>query len=319
LRKVIIQIMMNKKPIGIYYEHPQAMNPLFAAFERLGVPYEKIKAQEYSYAPQEEEIPWGLVFNRLSANPFLEHKKKLIHYGANFLHHVESYGVPTINGLAAYTMDCNKARQFDLMRNMGINAPKTHFVHDTAQVLPIAEEMGYPVFWKPNVGGRGTGVQRFDTAEELEKSLTELDWGTDGVAMLQEYIPARDGVIYRLEVVGKKHLYTMRVPIPKDSFNLCLSEYCPIGKEEKQTAQDRNKVISLHDPAPQAIADVLAVLDACKIEIGSIEYMIDERTGERVYYDINALSCFASSATEMLGFDPHERVVEYVVEKLKKQ
>ena len=37
-------------------------------------------------------------------------------------------------------------------------------------------------------------------------------------------------------------------------------------------------------------------MQAAGIDVGGIEYMIDDRDGQRLYYDINALSNFVADA-----------------------
>ena len=48
------------------------------------------------------------------------------------------------------------------------------------------------------------------------------------------------------------------------------------------------------------------------IDVGGIEYMIDDRDGTLVYYDINALSNFVADAVNVVGFDPFARLVDYL-------
>ena len=38
----------------------------------------------------------------------------------------------------------------------------------------------------------------------------------------------------------------------------------------------------------------------------------DDRDGRVVYYDVNALSNFVADARRVIGFDPHERLVDYL-------
>ena len=42
------------------------------------------------------------------------------------------------------------------------------------------------------------------------------------------------------------------------------------------------------------------------------KYMIDDRDGRLVYYDINALSNFVADARRVIGFDPFERLVDFL-------
>jgi hypothetical protein len=51
---------------------------------------------------------------------------------------------------------------------------------------------------------------------------------------------------------------------------------------------------------------------ASGIEVGGIEYMIDDRDGSLVYYDVNALSNFVADAPRVVGFDPFARLADYL-------
>jgi hypothetical protein len=67
-----------------------------------------------------------------------------------------------------------------------------------------------------------------------------------------------------------------------------------------------------YTPPPQVIADCELIMQTAKIDVGGIEYMIDDRDGRMVYYDINALSNFVADAVNVVGFDPFVRLVDYL-------
>ena len=48
---------MERKPIGIFYEHPEWFAPLFAELDRRGLPYERILAHEHRFDPDERARP----------------------------------------------------------------------------------------------------------------------------------------------------------------------------------------------------------------------------------------------------------------------
>ena len=69
----------------------------------------------------------------------------------------------------------------------------------------------------------------------------------------------------------------------------------------------------------QAIRPEDPVIDACEaimqaahIDVGGIELMVDDRDGEIVYYDINALSNFVADPVRVIGFDPFAKLVDYL-------
>ena len=51
------------------------------------------------------------------------------------------------------------------------------------------------------------------------------------------------------------------------------------------------------------------------LDVGGIEYLVDERDGEAYIYDVNALSNFVSDAVNVVGFDPFPRLVDYLLER----
>ena len=56
---------MNNQPIGVLDEHPDWLNPLYAAFEERGIPFKKININTFSYDPQSKDcLPFYI--NRLS-------------------------------------------------------------------------------------------------------------------------------------------------------------------------------------------------------------------------------------------------------------
>ena len=50
------------------------------------------------------------------------------------------------------------------------------------------------------------------------------------------------------------------------------------------------------------------------IEVGGVEYVIDDKTGRLLYYDLNALSNFVADPVRMIGFNPYERLADYLME-----
>ena len=66
------------------------------------------------------------------------------------------------------------------------------------------------------------------------------------------------------------------------------------------------------DPAPEIIAAVERIAVAGGLEVGGVEYLIDDRDGSVLFYDINGLSNFVANPVQVLGFDPHDDLVEWL-------
>ncbi len=66
-------------------------------------------------------------------------------------------------------------------------------------------------------------------------------------------------------------------------------------------------------PPANVIGDVERIIAAAHIDVGGVEYLVNERDGEVYYYDINALSNFVADALQVVGFDPFPRLVDYIL------
>ena len=53
-------------------------------------------------------------------------------------------------------------------------------------------------------------------------------------------------------------------------------------------------------------------MQAANIDVGGVEVMIDDRDVTPRFYDINALSNFVANPLEVLGWDPHDRLVDWL-------
>ena len=94
--------------------------------------------------------------------------------------------------------------------------------------MEASEGLRFPVVVKANIGGSGAGIVKFATRDALAASANagELDLGVDHTALVQEFVPARGGHITRVETLGGKYLYAIKVYTTGESFNLCPADIC---------------------------------------------------------------------------------------------
>jgi glutathione synthase/RimK-type ligase-like ATP-grasp enzyme len=238
-----------------------------------------------------------------------------------YLKHLETLGVPVVNGYKAWTYETSKALQLQLMQSLGIKYPMARVVNHPSQLLAAAEGLRFPVVVKANIGGSGAGITKYQTKDDLRAAITEgnLGFGVDHTALLQEFIPARDGYITRVETLGGKFLYAIRVYLTGETFNLCPADICQTntGVElvRNACALDAPKnglKVEAYTPPPEVIKAVETLVQQSGIDVGGIEYIIDDRDGELLYYDVNALSNFVADAVNVIGFNPHQRLVDYL-------
>ena len=71
------------------------------------------------------------------------------------------------------------------------------------------------------------------------------------------------------------------------------------------------------DVPPDAVQAATRIARAARLDVGGIEYL-ETPDGRRVFYDINANSNLRPSVAAAWGFDPFERVVDFLVRQLQK-
>src|ERR1700741_1218908 len=159
------------KPIAIYYEQQHWFKPLFAELDKRGTDYFKINPIEDAYAIEEPpERQSSLVVNRMSPSAWNREHGDSIFYTLGFLDHLERRGVRVINGLRAFRTELSKAAQLSLLDSLGLPYPKARVIHRAYQAVVAAEGLRWPIVVKPNIGGSGAGVKRFDTPEALARA-----------------------------------------------------------------------------------------------------------------------------------------------------
>jgi len=309
--------------IGVLYEHPEWFLPLFAELDRRGVAYRAVRADRLNFDPAATDSEFELVFNRMSPSAYLRGHGRAIFAAQQYLAQLEALGVATINGATAYTLELSKARQLGLLARLGIPAPGTRVVNATDEIRVAAAQLDFPLIVKPNVGGSGARMRRFDTEVELGQAASdgELEdvFDIDGTALVQEYHPPRDGSIVRVEVLDGEFLYAIRIyNDPNDGFNLCPADICQVRARDDldfcpaDAPAKPGRRIEAVRPSDAVIEAVLRIAHTAGLDLCGVEYLESERDGRRYFYDINALSNFVTDAPSLVGFDPFVRLGELV-------
>jgi hypothetical protein len=326
-QKFAEQVAGLEKPIGIYYEHPDWFRPLFQQLDARGVAWTRIDIRDHYYKVGADDAPYSLVFNRMSPSAWQRGLGDAIFYTLGYLAQLEAQGVRVINGFKGFSTETSKARQLQLLEGLGLGYPKAVVIHNPSQALAAAKEIGFPLVVKPNIGGSGAGIVRFSHPEELERAVAEnnLYFGIDSTALVQEFFPARGSVITRVEILGGKYLYTIQIHTTGETFDLCPADICMNARGEalarSACAVDAPKTglkVEAYDPPAQVKKDVERIMQTAGIDVGGVEYVIDDRDGRLLYYDINALSNFVADPERVIGFNPYARLADYLIDEARR-
>ncbi|MEA2999128.1 MAG: hypothetical protein QOH04_2661 [Sphingomonadales bacterium] len=294
--------------LAVLYEHPKWFEPLFAALARHGIAYRAIRLSDHVFDPASRDVPAPVVLSRLAMSSFLRETQHPIFYAESLLAHWASNGARVLNGAEAIAVDSSKARQLSLIAGLGHEVPETRVVHRKEDLLAAAAQMRFPLMVKANTGGSGAGIVRYADVGELERSIREgsVPDSVDSVLLVQDYVPPRGGAITRVETLGGRFLYAIEVESGGDSFDLCPADAC-LAQPGRQAV----RMIAVRPP-PAIVAAAEEIARAAGLDVGGVEYLVDDRDGAVRFYDINALSNFVARPLDVLGWDPHDKLVDFL-------
>lgn len=292
--------------LAILYEHPAWFAPMFAALDRAGVDYAAERITDHVFDPGASPPPARLVFNRVAMSSFLREPEHPIFYAQALFDHWQGLGARVLNGAAALAVDASKARQASLIRRLGLLTPETRVAHRRADLAKAAESLRFPVVVKADVGGSGAGIVRYDSMADLAAAAAAgaTPVGINGVTLVQEYAPRRGGRVTRLETMGGGFLYAVDIESDGDTFDLCPADACAVDRAPVRFTRA--------EPDAATIDAAERIARAAQLDIGGIEMLVDDRDGSTRFYDINALSNFVAKPMDVLGWDPHDRLVDWL-------
>ena len=313
--------MSPRADLAILYEHPQWQKPLFAALERRGIRYAAIDLKKAAFSDTDEPLA-PLYFNQASPSAYVRGHARAVPFALAYMRALELRGVRVLNGAAAFALELSKTAQATLLRTLGVPSPRVWTFNDVGALRARAHEIAFPVLLKPEQGGSGARIMLVESFAHLESWLANNPghWQPDNLLLLQEYLETdpEKGIV-RMEFVGGELLYAMRV-ISHGSFNLCPSPVCnPDDGGAGHCEVPAARPAEFH-PYPEipvrAVQWGRRIVAAGRLDVAGVEYL-ETREGKLAFYDINANSNLRPSVAQAFGFDPFERVVDFLTREMR--
>jgi glutathione synthase/RimK-type ligase-like ATP-grasp enzyme len=306
----------------VLFEHPEWQKPLFAALDRRGLRFGKIDLKAGAFDPG--AVPDApLYFNQASPSAYVRGNTRAVPFCLSLIRSLEMGGARVLNGSRAFALELSKSAQAALMARLGIAHPRTLAFNEVNAALRGWGDR-WPALLKPEQGGSGARMYLLSSGDELARLLRDRPelWAPDHLLLLQEHFSVDPAAgIVRMEFLGGDLLYAMRV-VSHGAFNLCPSEACNPEGGAAQCAVGESppaKPVEFY-PYPEVPA---AAVDAGKglmaaggLDIGGIEYL-EAADGRLIFYDINANSNLRLPIGQAFGFDPFERVVDFLVAQME--
>ena len=290
--------------IYIIHENDDWTQHLTKRLDELNLPYEAWHLDE-GIVDLTAVPPEGVFYNRMSASSHTRNHRYAPELTGGVLDWLEFHNRTVFNGSKALSLELSKIKQHTALEAVGIKTPKTIGAVGRDQILRAAEKLGtVPFITKHNRAGKGLGVQLFYSIEGLQSYLDGPDFEepVDGITLIQEYIQSPESFITRVEFVGGKYVYAVRVDT-SEGFELCPADacriddlFCPVGEE----VEERPMFEITEEVDSAQIERYEKFLAANKIDVAGIEFIRDAN-GEVYTYDVNTNTNYNSDAEAKAG------------------
>ena len=314
--------------IYVIHENDIWVEPLRAAFAERSLPYEEWFLDrgtlDLGSVP-----PEGVFYNRMSASSHTRDHRYAAEYTGAVLAWLETHGRRVINNGRALQLEISKVAQYAALSSYGIKTPRTIAAVGRQEIVAAARRLcesqnGAAFITKHNRAGKGLGVRLFHGVATLEEHVASAAFepSVDGIMLLQQYIRAPQPFITRVEFVGGKFLYAVRVDTSL-GFELCPADvcqigdaFCPVGETAPQapTAPRFQIIKGFEHPILDRYRRFLA---GNGIGIAGIEFIVDQ-TGELYTYDVNTNTNYNSAAEAEAGLYGMRAIAGYLGEELAK-
>lgn len=296
--------------IHIIHENDEWLPPFATALDAEGLPWEAWHL-DGGVLDLDRPPPEGVFWSRMSASSHTRGHAISKDHTRSVLSWLEGSGRVVVNGRRVLELEMSKVDQHAALRAAGFDVPRTlAVIGDHRGAGEVARRLPLPFISKDNQGGKGLGVQRFDTYEAFDRYLVD-DFvpPVDGTLLLQEYLQPIEPRITRVEFVGGEFVYALTADT-SDGFELCPADacavddaYCPtVGGGRFRLRRD----FTATDAEPWA-----AFARARGLGIAGFEF-IETADGRRVTYDINTNTNYNSDVEAEADLPATRAIARYL-------
>ena len=308
--------------IYVIHENDAWVEPLRVAFAELTLPY-----TEWFIAEGKLDLssvpPQGVFYNRMSASSHTRDHRYAAELTGGVLAWLESHGRRLINNGRALQLEISKVAQYAALARNGIRVPATAAAVGRDAIIDAAKTMPGRFITKHNRAGKGLGVRLFDTVDALSHYVDSeaFEDSVDGITLIQEYITSPEPYITRVEFVGGRFLYAVRVDTTL-GFELCPADvcqvddaFCPVGETGPSPDMPRFRILRGFDHP--IVERYRRFINDNGIGIAGIEFIADA-SGDLYTYDVNTNTNYNSAAEDEAGIYGMRAIAAYLGAELAK-
>lgn len=133
----------------------------------------------------------------------------------------------------ASSLTFNKWFCNNYLRSFGIKMAKSVKIDrgEKVEANNIIEELGLPVFVKPNAGGSSFGVTKVKTAAQLVPAI-EKAWNEGSHALIEQFIDGKEFTCGLVKISNEKIIFPVTEVLPKNEFFDYEAKYTPGAADE---------------------------------------------------------------------------------------
>ncbi len=302
--------------IHVIHENEEWTAPLLQALREQGTP-----AVDWHLASGSVDLsqppPEGVFYNRMSASSHTRGHRYAPELTSALLAWLEQAGRTVVNPSEALRLELSKVAQYTALAGAGIRTPRTVAAVGARELVAAARGMRGPFVTKHNRAGKGLGVRLFESAEELADAVLEdaLEPAVDGVTLVQEYVRAPEPFITRVEFVGQRLLYAVRVDT-SGGFELCPADACEIGAACAADGGVGEKFRIIDGFAHPLVDRFEDFLRRHGVHVAAFEF-IEDAEGRAYTYDINTNTNYNPAAEGRAGVSGMRALARYLGDLLR--
>ncbi|RKY89702.1 hypothetical protein DRQ09_00900 [candidate division KSB1 bacterium] len=286
--------------IGILFESREWSNlAISKILTSKGIDNELIDVSQFSFNIA-SNFNHNLYWNRIFPSLEMRNHHLTLHIINNFLFYLNETNVPVVNSYKAFFYDFNKIAIYKILKEKGFNIPETTGINSPDDFKKAIKLSKLPFVLKRNRSGRAWSLEIINNKEQIENQIKKFPLSND-FWLVQEYIPLKHNYVTRIEIVGDNVL--------------CILKRFP--GSEGISSYSRGSSIKLYKNFPIDVVNTgKKALNILDIEMGSID-IIESIDGKNYIIDVNATTNFTPDYIDLLGFNPLERMCDFVIKKYK--
>lgn len=280
--------------IGILYESEEWSNLHLAQLIRAQDRVCKLVDVERTTVEHFSSTGFRLVVNRVFASSSIRGHHRAHGNTLRILEALDFTGIPVINGLPAFQVECSKSCYYERLHQAGFLIPAFEVLPSSEAPDEIIENLGLPLILKPDCGGRSFHTHLIQETHEIPRLIGE---DPETTWLLQRYIEPSSDFTTRIEILGGRIMTVLKRFLSEDG----ISSY------------SRGSTLALYpECSPDIRTAALEALGILDVDMAGLDF-IESEEGKAWLIDINATSNFTPDYIPLLGFDPIEAIANFIL------